>query len=64
MGKASYTSITAKSALNRVRGMPFEWSLNPYRGCVHACQYCYARETHRYFGLNAGRDFESTIFYK
>ncbi len=44
--------------------MPFKWSLNPYRGCVHACHYCYARATHSYFGLNADDDFESTIFVK
>ena len=64
MGRASYTEISCKSALNRVTGMPFAWSLNPYRGCVHACHYCYARATHSYFGLNADEDFEQTIFVK
>jgi DNA repair photolyase len=64
MAKLSYIPITCKSAVNRVKGMPFNWSLNPYRGCVHACQYCYARETHAYLGLNAGTDFERSIFYK
>ena len=44
--------------------MPFKWSLNPYRGCSHACWYCYARETHTYFDLNGGRDFERVIFAK
>ena len=51
MAKAIYTEIKCKSAINRVSGMPFNWSLNPYRGCVHACHYCYARATHSYFGL-------------
>ena len=56
--------ITCRNALNRVRGMPFKWSLNPYRGCSHACWYCYARQTHTYFDLNGGRDFERVIFAK
>ena len=64
MGGTSYHPITCKSAVNRVTGMPFNWSLNPYRGCVHACHYCYARATHTYFGLNADEDFEREIFAK
>jgi DNA repair photolyase len=36
MGRVEYREILCKSALNRVHGMPFEWSLNPYRGCAHA----------------------------
>lgn len=55
--------IECKSALNRVTGMPFRWSLNPYRGCAHGCHYCYAMATHRYYGLSA-EDFASTIFAK
>ncbi len=64
MSRVQIIPITCKSALNRVSGMPFRWSLNPYRGCAHACHYCYARATHAYFGLNAGGDFETKIFAK
>jgi DNA repair photolyase len=64
MGATTYHPLISKSAVNRVTGMPFNWSLNPYRGCVHACHYCYARATHTYFGLNADGDFEREIFAK
>lgn len=42
----------------------FRWSVNPYRGCFHACAYCFARPTHEYFGFGAGTDFERRIFVK
>ncbi len=64
MRRAEYIEAPCKSALNRVQGMPFSWSLNPYRGCVHACHYCYARATHAHLGLNADQDFETRIFVK
>lgn len=53
-----------KSAINRVNGMGFAWSLNPYRGCVHACAYCYARATHLHLGMNADDDFDTKIQVK
>ncbi len=44
--------------------LPFQWSVNPYRGCFHACAYCYARPSHEYWGFGAGTDFESKIVLK
>lgn len=51
-------------AWNQSPDLPFDASLNPYRGCEHGCIYCFARPTHEYLGLSPGLDFESKIFVK
>jgi len=61
---ASYQEVTCRSALNRVEGMPFDWTLNPYRGCTHGCHYCFARRYHSQFEMNSSDDFASKIFVK
>ena len=62
--QARYQDVTCRSALNRVTGMPFKWTLNPYRGCTHACHYCFARRYQTQFELGAGDDFASLILVK
>ncbi len=63
-----FHEVRTKSALNHVpggtRGLPFEWTINPYRGCTHACVYCFARPTHEYLDMDAGSDFEREIVVK
>lgn len=49
---------------NQSPDVPFDRSINPYRGCEHGCIYCFARPTHTWLGLSAGQDFESRLFYK
>ena len=61
---AHYQEITCKSALNPVKGMPFNWTLNPYRGCTHACHYCFARRYQTQFELDADDHFSSFIMVK
>ncbi|HEY0485701.1 MAG TPA: Rv2578c family radical SAM protein [Mycobacteriales bacterium] len=63
----TFYEIRAKSVLNRVpeaSQVPFRWTVNPYRGCTHACTYCFARNTHTYLDLDAGHDFDSRIVVK
>src|SRR6187397_3281118 len=62
--QATYQEVDCKSALNRVTGMPFEWTLNPYRGCTHACHYCFARRYHTQFELDSDDQFASVILVK
>jgi DNA repair photolyase len=61
-----FIEVEAKSIINRVpgAGVPFDWSINPYRGCLHACVYCFARPTHTFLDMDAGRDFETKIVVK
>lgn len=62
-----FHEVRAKSVLNRVPGsspMPFAWTVNPYRGCSHACTYCFARNSHTYLDLDSGKDFDSEIVVK
>lgn len=63
-GRGHYREIRCRSVLNRVEGMPFRWTVNPYRGCTHGCHYCFARRYHRYFELNPGDDFSGLILVK
>ncbi|MEJ3743216.1 Rv2578c family radical SAM protein [Actinomycetes bacterium KLBMP 9797] len=63
----TFYEVRAKSIINRVPGtsrMSFEWTINPYRGCSHACQYCFARNTHTYLDLDAGHDFDTKVIVK
>ncbi len=67
MPQVTFEEIECKSALNRVNipSMPsLRWSLNPYRGCQHACVYCFARGNHEFLGYDTGRDFEQRIVVK
>jgi DNA repair photolyase len=61
---ARYQEVQCRSALNSVKGMPFKWTLNPYRGCTHGCHYCYARRYHAQFELGADDEFASVILVK
>jgi DNA repair photolyase len=69
MADVVFEEIECKSIINRltpgaVRQIPFRFTLNPYRGCQHACTYCFARGTHEFLGYDAGRDFETRIVVK
>src|SRR5919106_2788026 len=62
--EAKYQEIRCRSALNCVHGMPFNWTLNPYRGCTHDCHYCFARRYQTQFELDSDDQFASLIFVK
>lgn len=62
--QARYQEVSCRSALNRVQGMPFNWTLNPYRGCTHGCHYCFARRYQTQFELGPGDEFSSVILVK
>jgi len=63
-----FHEVLARTALNHVPGeskrMPLAWTINPYRGCSHACLYCFARPTHRYLDLDTGEGFDRDIVVK
>lgn len=64
--KTEYIEVHPKTMLNNVASpdLPMDWSANPYQGCEHGCVYCYARNTHNYWGYSAGTDFETKILVK
>src|SRR5437764_11355837 len=61
-----YFTLPVRSLLNKctARYMPFDWTINPYRGCEFACKYCYARYTHEFMEMRDGVDFERKIYVK
>ncbi|HEX6400946.1 MAG TPA: radical SAM protein, partial [Actinomycetota bacterium] len=61
-----FIEAECKTIINQVPGnyLPFKYTINPYRGCSHACLYCFARPTHTYLDMNAGKDFETKIVVK
>jgi DNA repair photolyase len=62
--RVAYFEIAARSILNRTKpNMPFQWTINPYRGCEFGCKYCYARYTHEFMEMDV-RDFEDKIYAK
>ncbi|MEU3473905.1 Rv2578c family radical SAM protein [Rhodococcus sp. NPDC006774] len=63
----TFHEVLCKSALNEVPSesqVPFSWTVNPMRGCSHACRYCFARPTHEYLDLDSGNDFDTQIVVK
>jgi DNA repair photolyase len=65
--EVEYLHVRARTIISevpRASRMPFRFTINPYRGCSHACTYCFARPTHEYLGLNGGDDFERRIVVK
>ena len=64
--EVEYLTLPVRSVLNRCTSarMPFQWTINPYRGCEFACKYCYARYTHEFMEMRDGIAFEQKIFIK
>ncbi len=63
----TFHEVHARSLISKVPAasrMPFRWTINPYRGCSHACAYCFARNTHTYLDLDSGHDFDTQIVVK
>ncbi|MEH3143275.1 MAG: Rv2578c family radical SAM protein [Mycobacterium kyogaense] len=63
----TFHEVLCKSALNKVPAasmLPFQYTVNGYRGCSHACRYCFARPTHEYLDFDSGRDFDSQVVVK
>src|SRR5271154_2783833 len=61
-----YFTLPSRALLNRCTSsrVPFDWTINPYRGCEFACKYCYARYTHEFMEMRDGVDFERKIYVK
>ena len=63
--QVEYFELPSRTILNRTKPtMPFQWAINPYRGCEFACRYCYARYTHEFMGLEDSHLFEDQIYAK
>ena len=64
----TFHEVVCKSALNKIpkssTGLPFNYTVNAYRGCSHACRYCFARPTHEYLEFDCGSDFDSQVVVK
>ena len=63
----TFHEVLCKSALNKIprsAALPFHYTVNGYRGCSHACRYCFARPTHEYLDLNCGNDFDTQVVVK
>jgi DNA repair photolyase len=64
MTEVVFREVQCASALNRVKGMPFDWSLNPYKGCAHGCHYCFARAYHAKMDRDVGAGFDREVDVK